>query len=80
MIKLSKRLEIRLDKKTFDVLAERAKTQHKSIGELIRSAIRQTFQPQSGRKRRSALQKLFSLNAPVSDWPQMEKDIEKGYR
>ncbi len=47
------------------------------VGALIREAIDAYLTPQS-RSRRQALDDLYSLEAPVSDWETMKSEIEAG--
>lgn len=48
----------------------------KPISVLIQDAVERVYlKPTEMAKRRCALADLLSLNAPVSDWDQMEKDI-----
>ena len=53
----------------------------KPISVLLREAIdRVYFQRISLEQRRMAVKRLTSLEAPVSDWTRMEKEIQKGAR
>ena len=53
----------------------------KPISVLIRDAVERVYlKPTEMAKRREALVDLLSLNAPVSDWDQMEMDIINGAR
>lgn len=47
------------------------------VGALIREAIDAYLSPES-RSRRRALDDLYSLEAPVSDWETMKSEIEAG--
>lgn len=47
------------------------------VGALIREAIDAYLTPES-RSRRRALDDLYSLEAPVSDWETMKSEIEAG--
>ena len=78
MITLNKRLEIRLDEATFNLLQETAKKMHTSIGEVVRTAIIQIYAQKKKNNRLGAFKKICRMNAPVCDWPQMEKEIEQG--
>jgi len=51
-----------------------------SVGELIRRAIDDYLPPTSTQDRQRALDDLFALSAPVTDWATMEAEIEAGYR
>lgn len=47
------------------------------MGALIREAV-DTYLLRPRRSRREALDHLFSLNAPVGPWEEMEKEITEG--
>lgn len=79
MSTLSKRLEIRLDQERFAVLKKEASKQDKSIAELIREAIDKVLFRSTIDKRLEALKKMGKVDAPVSSWETMEKEIEKGH-
>ena len=56
-----------------------SKKQHKPISQLVREAIEEVYLRESAtEQRRKALQELLSLQAPVADWSQMEKEIASG--
>jgi hypothetical protein len=56
-----------------------SKEQKKPVSVLVREAVERVYFKQAVlRRRRTALKSLLSLNAPVSDWEQMEKEIIKG--
>lgn len=57
-------------------LAARSST---SVGAVIRDAIAAYLPPASADRRRRALDDLFSLEAPVDDWPEIQAEIEAGY-
>lgn len=80
MSNLTKRLELRLDEKRFKLLEEEAKRAHTSIAELIRRAVDKCYQPKNIRvkKKLQAVKKMGEVNAPVSDWQEMEEEIVKG--
>ncbi len=80
MSDLAKRLELRLDEKRFKVLQEEAKRTQTSIAELVRRAIDKCYQPKNLRVKRKiqAVKEMGKINAPVSDWQEMEDEIIKG--
>lgn len=56
-----------------------SKKQHKPLSQLVREAIEEVYLRESATvQRRKALQELLSLQAPVADWGQMEKEIASG--
>jgi len=80
MSDLVKRLELRLDEKRLKLLQEEAKKTHVSIAELVRRAIDKCYQPKDIRVKRKlrAIKEMGKINAPVSDWQEMEDEIVKG--
>lgn len=61
------------------LLQQLSKEQKKPVSVLVREAVERVYFKQAIlRRRRTALQSLLSLNAPVSDWEQMEEEIIKG--
>lgn len=76
-IKKTERLEVRLSPVHYDLLQREAERQGVSMGSLVREAVEEKYGDQQAR-RAQALQHLMALNAPVADWEQMEKEIEKG--
>ena len=77
---LIKRLELRLDEKRMKLLQAEAKRTQISIAELIRRAIDKCYQPRDVRVKRrlQAVKEMGRINAPVSDWHEMENEIVKG--
>ncbi len=60
-------------------LARLAEEKQKPISVLIREAIAEVYFASAARERRqAALQRILGLRAPVSDWPEMEQQIEQG--
>lgn len=57
-------------------LAARSST---SVGAVIRQAIDAYLPPVPHDRRQRALDELFSLEAPVADWDEIEREIEAGY-
>jgi len=61
------------------LLRQLSKEQKKPVSVLVREAVERVYFKQAVlRRRRTALKSLLSLNAPVSDWEQMEEEIIKG--
>ena len=79
MPRLSRRVQVLMGEREFLHLRRIAQEKHTSIGELLRSGVRMVYFNSPGfsehRKRHEALKKLFSLHAPVSDWPTMKQEI-----
>lgn len=63
-------------------LKETANRQNTTMGQLIRSAIQKIWMkkpPSNQKKIIDGWNKLFQANAPVADWPEMEKEIIEGW-
>lgn len=76
--KLDARLEIRLDPEQLNRLKKEAAAKNTSVGELVREAIEQRYTVSRDDKLK-AVQEMANINAPVSNWEQMKKEIEAGY-
>ena len=66
---------------TYRLLKEQAYVRGVSMGQLVREAVerqygteRRTVDPE----KQQAMEKLFELEAPVADWLEMKREIEKG--
>jgi uncharacterized protein (UPF0147 family) len=73
---LSERFEVRLSAKTLYLLRQEAQQRKVPVGQLVRQAIEKMLQEDRELKLRSA-EALFRVECPVSDWPQMKKEIEE---
>lgn len=78
MSTLSERLEIRLSPETMAMLRRQAEARHTSVARLVREVIEQALL-EDREARQSAAEALFQLNAPVSDWETMKREIEDSY-
>jgi hypothetical protein len=76
--KLDVRLEVRLYPEQLKKLKEEAADKDTSVGELVREAIEQRYEV-SKDDRLKAVEQMASINAPVTTWEQMKKEIESGY-
>ncbi len=76
--KLDARLEIRLHPEQLQKLKEEAAEKKTSVGNLVREAIDQHYVMSTEKKLR-AIEQLTQINAPVTNWEQMKKEIEAGY-
>ena len=72
---LSERLEVRLSSKTFHLLRQEARERKMPVARLVREAIRKMLQDDRETKTRLA-DALFRVQAPVSDWPEMKRELE----
>lgn len=73
---LSKRVQVLLDEKEYKKIKAIGKGAHKSVGEIFREAV-SLYGERLGNKfqRMELVDKMLKLNAPISDWPAMEKSI-----
>ena len=75
----TKRIQTMLTEEQNEKLTQLAEEQGKPVSVLVREAIENTYLVQAEREaRRTALNNLISLEAPVADWDQMEDEIIRG--
>lgn len=75
----TKRVQTTLTPKQYELLTGIAERSRKPLSILIRAAIELTYFTQIDRhQRETVLRKLLTLDAPVSDWEEMEGEIERG--
>lgn len=73
---LSKRVQVLIDENEYKKLKDIGKRSHKSLGEIFREAVQLYGERIVSRVQRLAVvEKMMKLNAPVADWPKMEKEI-----
>lgn len=72
---LSERLEVRLSSKTLHLLRQEAKERKMPVAQLVREAIRRLLHEDREVKKKMA-DELFCVEAPVSDWSEMKKELE----
>lgn len=79
MAQYTERVQTVLTKEQYDRLIALAEDVQKPLSVLIREAIEERyFAPLAEQRRQLALENLLALNAPIADWPQMEREIEGG--
>jgi len=77
----TERVQTMLSKKQFREITKLSRRTEQPISVLLREALNKTyFHTVSLEQRRMAAKRLASLQAPVSDWDQMEEEIEAGIR
>lgn len=74
---LNHKTTILLASSEYEHLKRKAVEAKSTMGELIRLAIRQVYLVKP-KKKKSSWNQISKLNAPVSDWETMEKEILKG--
>jgi predicted DNA-binding protein len=75
----TKRVQSMLTKEQYETLVELSQITGKPLSALVREAIEIAyFERKAHDRRQAALHRLLSLQAPVSDWSEMEKEIAEG--
>ena len=72
---LTERLEVRLSSKTFLLLRQEAKERKMPVARLVREAIQRLLY-ENREVRKNMADALFCVEAPVSDWSEMKKELE----
>jgi len=73
-----KKTTLLFEEDAYNKLKEKAKREKTSIGELVREAVATFYGMKSKEDRLKALSNLKSLNLPIADSEQIEKEILKG--
>lgn len=75
----TRRVQTVLTDEQYELLKGIAEEQGKSVSVLVREAIEdEIFRKERQARKQEALEDLLSLNAPVSDWEDMEAEIIEG--
>ena len=79
---LSKRVEILLDPAEMEALRREAKKAKKSVGALIREAVKEKFLTPTSKDRKEALKRLLSAQRAISfpSWKKIKKELEDSMR
>ena len=81
MTEHTERFEVRLRPDTYRLLREQAYRRGVSMSHLVRKVLEREYGADGRRadpERQRAMERLFEVEAPVADWPEMEHEIEKG--
>lgn len=79
MARYTERVQTVLTQEQYEKLVALAEEKQQAVSVLIREAVEQVyFVEMDQRRRQQALERILSLEAPVSDWTQMEDEIEQG--
>ena len=78
MEKLSKKMTLLFSEDMYFQLKEISKLNKKSIGELVRNAITKCYKITTEEERIKSFNELCKIEAPVSDWEIMEREIMEG--
>ncbi len=74
----TKRVQIMLTEGQYELLVAHARQANKPLSTLIREAVEQSLLTEIEQHRKEeALARLCAGDAPVSDWPEMEREIEE---
>ena len=76
--RFAKRVQTMVTKRQYELLQECARRAEKPVGVVVREVLeRILIKDLDRRQKEEALERLLSGNAPVGDWSEMEKQIEK---
>jgi predicted DNA-binding protein len=79
MATYTKRVQSVFTKEQYEMLVELSQTTGKPLSVLVREAVEEVYFEQRAHDcRQKALSRLLSLQAPVSDWSEMEEEIAEG--
>ena len=78
MSTMTKKTTILFPPKLYRQLEQLASRQGTSVAHLVRQAAIQRYLLPDRRTRLEAVRAIAAMNLPVSDWPQMEREIEHG--
>jgi len=79
MATYTRRVQAVLTEEQYETLSRLSEEMEKPLSVLIREAVEKVYLEEVERgRRRAALQRLLSLEAPVADWEQMEDEIIRG--
>ena len=80
MGKLDTRLELRIDKPTYEQLERRAAAEHVSVAEIVRKAIKRELASDDRSWRIEAVERAIALNVPVPDDPAvLSQELDAAY-
>ena len=76
---LSKRVEILLDPAEMEALRRQTKKARKSVGALIREAVKEKFLTPTPKERKEVLKRLLSAECQIDlpPWKQLKKELEE---
>jgi hypothetical protein len=76
---LSKRVEILLDPAEMESLRQQARKAKKSVGALIREAVKEKYLTPTSKERKEALRRLLSAECQIDlpPWKQLKKELEE---
>lgn len=78
MTTLTHKTTLLLSRGDYILLREISKSTGKTLGALIREAVLKMYGKKPAQDVKRAWSRLYKAKAPVSDWAEMEREIEKG--
>jgi len=73
-----KRTQILFPEDELRRLRRDAAARHCSVGHLVREAVAKSYGQKPDQARLEAVRRIAAMSLPVSDWEQMEEEIERG--
>jgi len=73
------RADLLLPKKLLQRLRRDARERKTSLSALVRETLERTYTIASEQERMAAAKRLTSCQGPVADWPQMKRQILRGF-
>lgn len=75
----TRRVQTVLTDEQYRTLKHLSEKEDRPVSELVREAVKKVYlRKEALSRRRAALESLLSLEAPVTDWEEMEEEIIKG--
>ena len=74
---LTKRVQVLFSPEEYRRLKDISEKREKPVGELIRSAVRESYEQKADLKE-AAFKKLCSIKLDLPDWEELEEEIIKG--
>lgn len=76
---LTKRVEILLEPTEMEALRRQARRSKKSVGALIREAVKEKYLTPTSKEREAAVRRLLSVECQIDlpPWSQVKKDLEE---
>jgi|WetSurMetagenome_2_1015567.scaffolds.fasta_scaffold1269095_1 hypothetical protein len=78
MAERMRRTQILFPEDEYRHLQKVAQERQCSVGHLVREAVTQQYLDHPRQQRAAAARRLVQMGLPVGDWPEMEREIERG--
>jgi hypothetical protein len=76
---VSKKAQVVLSDYQYGIAEQEAHEKGTSVSALLRAGLESFLKELERRRKREALEHLFSMNNPVDDWPKMKEQMLKSY-